>query len=701
MDVTPSALSKFPLFDCNPRGLPYSFLSLIGAIPALQRRPSATSPAPLSTLVMAALDALEIFLVTIAGVVAIFSIVICCSAACLACCGGAFTPLFCWAGWILACCNPWGGRPSSYHAMGGHGGGTFTTVTIIPPPPNVVISSDLPQASAPPAMAVAEAMPWQQQHHHHHLKQLNETFSSGVVSGITLEGSAPPAVPPSSSLPSISYQYSTSTTSNMTTINVPPPPQTTAPRDLWALLLFVLHMCFLIALAIRLGLPSLGVWEHALVDTSSHTIPTNYSTQIITTTTHLLYLSVLLALLADLIALAWLYFMLQWSSLLIHSTIYTTVLVSSLLSFLSLLLGRPIGFLLFALLALTGLCLLYEEQSRIFLSSANLGTACRALLEHRKLFGVACLFLFLQFLFALIWSVAALGVYASIAAAAENGKHQQHQTAGQHTLLCLFLVLSLYWGSEVCQNVLKCTVVGTIASWWYFPDVSFEPVAPALARAAGPSLGSICVGSFFVGGIESFRALLRGMGGGRGGGTLCCCCRGICGCGLLGCLIDYALSCVEAMWRTFNRFTFVFVGVWGYGYREGGRLAMKLFEAKGWDLVLNDYLIGNVLFLGSVMVGGIVGFVGVGFTRMFPYFFVGLPLPSLFIGVVGFVIGVGNCLVLVSVLSSAVDTVFVCYAADPGVLQVNRPVEFACLEAAWEGGRMGEQTRLNAVQVMI
>ena len=294
-------------------------------------------------------------------------------------------------------------------------------------------------------------------------------------------------------------------------------------------------------------------------------------------------------------------------------------------------------------------------------------------------------------------------MYASIAAAAENGKHQQHQTAGQHTCLCLFLVLSLYWGSEVCQNVLRCTVVGTIASWWYLPDACFEPVAPALARAAGPSLGSICVGSLFVGGIESLRALLRGMGGGGGGGRavgrgLCCCC---CGCGLLGCLVDYALACVEAAWRTFNRFAFVFVGVWGYGYREGGRLAMSLFEAKGWEVVLNDYLIGNVLFLGSVMVGGIVGFVGVGVTRVFPHFFVGLPMPGLFIGVVGFVIGVGNCLVLVSVLSSAVDTVFVCYAADPGVLQAHRPAEFACLKAAWEGGREEEQARLNVVQVTI
>lgn len=31
--------------------------------------------------------------------------------------------------------------------------------------------------------------------------------------------------------------------------------------------------------------------------------------------------------------------------------------------------------------------------------------------------------------------------------------------------------LSLYWGQQVIQNILHCTVVGSVANWYYTPDL--------------------------------------------------------------------------------------------------------------------------------------------------------------------------------------------------------------------------------------
>lgn len=46
-------------------------------------------------------------------------------------------------------------------------------------------------------------------------------------------------------------------------------------------------------------------------------------------------------------------------------------------------------------------------------------------------------------------------------------------------------------------------------------------------------------------------------------------------------------------------------GIWGYPYATAAALGIRLFEAKGWQAVLNDLLIGETLLLGSLLVGGL------------------------------------------------------------------------------------------------
>ena len=62
----------------------------------------------------------------------------------------------------------------------------------------------------------------------------------------------------------------------------------------------------------------------------------------------------------------------------------------------------------------------------------------------------------------------------------------------------------------------------------------------------------------------------------------------------------------------------------------------------------------------------------------------GIESPSGFLGTIGAVMGFGVGNVLVSLLHSAVSTIFVCCAEDPLALQKNHPFEFDVLMYSWQ-----------------
>ena len=138
---------------------------------------------------------------------------------------------------------------------------------------------------------------------------------------------------------------------------------------------------------------------------------------------------------------------------------------------------------------------------------------------------------------------------------------------------------------------------------------------------------------------------------------------------------------------------------------------MGLFSAKGWQVVLNDYLIWNVLILGSILVGGITSTIGVVICHTFPSAFYPLHSPEYFAGVAGFLLGFAGCLVLMNLLSAAVDTIFVCWASDSHILQDKHPGDWMELMTAWrayeqqsivtEDIYVGERAPINVIRVHI
>jgi hypothetical protein len=75
-------------------------------------------------------------------------------------------------------------------------------------------------------------------------------------------------------------------------------------------------------------------------------------------------------------------------------------------------------------------------------------------------------------------------------------------------------------------------------------------VGPSLRRATSLSLGSVCVGSLTVALIATVRTLVQLLNSARVLGTC------------MAWLIDWVLASVEAAFRNFNRWAFVFVGTW-------------------------------------------------------------------------------------------------------------------------------------------
>lgn len=131
--------------------------------------------------------------------------------------------------------------------------------------------------------------------------------------------------------------------------------------------------------------------------------------------------------------------------------------------------------------------------------------------------------------------------------------------------------------------------------------------------------------------------------------------------------------------------TTVYVGLYGFSYLEAGRNVIELFNAKGWTAIISDDLVGNVLFMMSLAIGIASGLVGliIGFMDVDMFASIGFDQaagPGFFIG---FLTGLVFASIIMSVVSSAVNTVIVCYAEDPATFQMHYPELAAKMRDAW------------------
>ena len=58
--------------------------------------------------------------------------------------------------------------------------------------------------------------------------------------------------------------------------------------------------------------------------------------------------------------------------------------------------------------------------------------------------------------------------------------------------------------------------------------------------------------------------------------------------GIGACIAECILGCLAAILEYFNKWAFIYVGVYGYGYMDAGKNVFTLFRDRGWEAVIAD-----------------------------------------------------------------------------------------------------------------
>ena len=144
--------------------------------------------------------------------------------------------------------------------------------------------------------------------------------------------------------------------------------------------------------------------------------------------------------------------------------------------------------------------------------------------------------------------------------------------------------------------------------------------------------------------------------------------------------INLTLSFLSSVAEYFNKWAFVYVGLYGFSFMEAGSNVMTLFRSRGWTAIITDFMVDTVLFMVSIGVGVLTGILAV-FAAAALQMNDAAMLGSSFL--LGLLIGYGMCATLFSVVSSAVNTVIVCYAEAPNEFQMNHPELSTRMRDAW------------------
>jgi hypothetical protein len=171
------------------------------------------------------------------------------------------------------------------------------------------------------------------------------------------------------------------------------------------------------------------------------------------------------------------------------------------------------------------------------------------------------------------------------------------------------LILSFYWTLNVIGNITETTTAGVTGTWCFDKNSASKccssAVLQSLHRSCTYSLGSICFGSLLNALITALRvaadmARENATQDQEGGAAL------------LYCILQCILSCLEDIIEYFNQWAYVFVGIYGTGYLESGKMVLELFKARGITAIISNglasYVLTNVMFFSSALCG-IFGYV--------------------------------------------------------------------------------------------
>jgi hypothetical protein len=251
---------------------------------------------------------------------------------------------------------------------------------------------------------------------------------------------------------------------------------------------------------------------------------------------------------------------------------------------------------------------------------------------------------------------------------------QPCQSYSVNALVYTLLVFSLLWGGSVMSNLSHCTTAGAVGTWWFRRDPGETPVRDSFRRAVTTSFGTVCVASLVLAGAKLLRILVgaaRSQAERSNRSSLLVV-------AVLAC-IDCLVSALERIVQIFSRYALCHVSLYGTSFLEAGRATAELFSKRGWTAIINDDLIGNALALSCMVVASACALTGWGLGHM-----MGLSNPlTLVLALFGLFAGFTMSSVATAVISSAVATVFVCWAQDEAAFASTHPQLWSELMTSW------------------
>jgi len=357
---------------------------------------------------------------------------------------------------------------------------------------------------------------------------------------------------------------------------------------------------------------------------------------------------------------------------LIKASLIGMLLLSGVMMAISFATGNTIGGIFGLVFFLIFMCYTKAVWSRIPFASINLLTACTAVKKNCGVVFVAYFYVIVAFGWSVLWAIASFGVYDQVIVTGDG----QENTINYGYYFLLFL--SFFFTHQVIQNSTHVTVSGTVGSWWFSPEHSgccSGGVMGSVIRTLTTSFGSVCFGSLLVAILQATKAVAEAARGEEGGSFLYC-------------IAECILQCLADLLEYFNKWAFVYVGLYGYSYIEAGKNVFALFKNRGWEAIIADDLISNVFFFLSLSVGGICAGLGYAFDESsLGNLFDNAPDTGMSVSasnaVLGFIIGLVLSSILLSTVGSAVNAVIVCFAEGPAEFEANHPELSRKMRETW------------------
>jgi len=307
-------------------------------------------------------------------------------------------------------------------------------------------------------------------------------------------------------------------------------------------------------------------------------------------------------------------------------------------------------------------CWAYCVRHRIDFASGSLAVACTAVLAQPLLFVIALGSLGLQ----IAWiCVAILGLL---------GADDESSTDEAQGFAILGHIFILLWGIYVFKYILHVVVSDSVGDWWDNSN-AFGTTAKSLFDTCTLRLGSICFGALLVALLGTIKSLFDWLAY-ESKSTGNCCLY------VVYCIFSAIANCLDAIMKYFNRYTFSYVGIYGYSYLNAGAEVLDLFNERGWTAIVSDALVENVLWVAATAIAILTGLIGVNISKDDEEFndLSGSLSIAFFMGCA---VGYAMATTMFDVVSAGATSVLILFAEDDDILRQYHRDEFDRLDDAW------------------